>query len=99
MMNLFRKYTPLWILIVSCFLFIPFLGRVHLFDWDEVNFAECAREMLLTRNYLTVQMNFLPFWEKPPFFIWLSAVSMKLFGVNEMAARLPNAVCGIITLL
>ncbi len=86
------------ILIISVLLFIPFLGQVHLFDWDEINFAESAREMLLTKDYLNVQINFQPFWEKPPLFIWLQAISMKIFGVNEFAARFPNAVCGIITL-
>ena len=44
-------------------LFIPFLGQVHLFDWDEINFAESAREMLLTKDFLTVQIDFKPFWE------------------------------------
>jgi 4-amino-4-deoxy-L-arabinose transferase-like glycosyltransferase len=80
-------------------LFLPFLGSVHLFDWDEINFAECAREMLVTKNYSQVQINFQPFWEKPPLFIWMQALSMNVFGVNEFAARLPNAICGIITLL
>jgi len=88
----------LLITLLSALLFIPFLGGVHLFDWDEINFAECAREMLVTGDYSRVQLNFQPFWEKPPLFIWLQALSMKLFGVNEFAARFPNAVCGIITL-
>jgi len=86
------------ITIIAAALFIPFLGAVHLFDWDEINFAECAREMLVTHNYSQVQINFQPFWEKPPLFIWLQVLSMKLFGVNEFAARFPDAVCGIITL-
>lgn len=72
---------------------------MHLFDWDEINFAECAREMIVTGDYLNVQINFRPFWEKPPLFIWLQVISMKVFGINEFAARLPNAVCGIVTLL
>jgi hypothetical protein len=80
-------------------LFVPFLGGLHLFDWDEINFAESAREMIVTGDYLTVQINFQPFWEKPPLFIWLQVLSMKLFGINEFAARFPNAVCGIVTLL
>jgi 4-amino-4-deoxy-L-arabinose transferase-like glycosyltransferase len=84
---------------VSCLLFIPFIGRLHLFDWDEINFAESAREMIVSKNYLTVQIFFHPFWEKPPLFIWLQVISMKLFGVNEFAARFPNAVCGIVTLV
>ncbi len=84
---------------IAALLFIPFLGGVHLFDWDEINFAESAREMIVTGDYLTVQINFLPFHEKPPLFIWMQVLSMKLFGVNEFAARFPNAVCGIVTLL
>ncbi len=83
---------------VAVVAFFPFLGGVHLFDWDEINFAESAREMLTSGDYLTVQIGFKPFWEKPPFFIWMQALSMKIFGVNEFAARFPNAVCSIVTL-
>ncbi len=92
------KYNIL-ISFLAVFLFIPFLGAVHLFDWDEINFAECAREMLVTHNYFSVTINFQPFWEKPPVFIWMQALSMSVFGINEFAARLPNAVCGVVTLL
>lgn len=80
-------------------LFVPFLGAVHLFDWDEINFAECAREMLVTGDYFSVKINFQPFWEKPPLFIWMQALSMNIFGINEFAARLPNAIAGCLTLL
>jgi len=72
---------------------------VHLFDWDEINFAEAAREMLITKDYFKVMIDYLPFWEKPPFFIWLQALSMHIFGVGEFAARFPNLICGIVTLL
>lgn len=84
-------------LILTCtaaLLFLPFLGSVHLFDWDEINFAEISREMLLTGDYFRVHINFEPFWEKPPLFFWLQSASMLLFGVNEFAARLPNALVG-----
>ena len=63
------------------------------------NFAECAREMIVTGKYLSVQIDFQPFWEKPPLFIWMQVCCMKLFGISEFAARLPNAICGIFTLL
>ncbi len=79
--------------------YIPFLGGVHLFDWDEINFAEISREMIRTCDYLTVQVNYQPFWEKPPLFFWIQVLSMKIFGINEFAARFPNAIVGIITLL
>lgn len=91
-----NEYT---IALVAALLFIPFLGNVHLFDWDEINFAENAREMLVTGKYFSVQMNFERFTEKPPLFFWLQALSMKIWGINEMGARFPNAVAGIITLV
>ena len=89
----------LLIILVSSLFFLPFLGGVHLFDWDEINFAEASREMLLTKDYARVYINFEPFWEKPPFFFWLQTAAMQVFGVGEYAARLPNALAGILTLL
>lgn len=93
----FKAYA--FITVVASLLYIPFIGNMPLFDWDEINFAECAREMLVSNNYSDVQLYFHPFWEKPPLFIWLQAMSMNLFGVNEFAARFPNALCGVVTLL
>ncbi len=84
---------------VALLLFVPGLGAVHLFDWDEINFAEIAREMVVSGDWLRPQMHFEPFHEKPPLFMWMQAASMELFGVGEFAARLPNAVCGLFTLL
>ena len=87
------------IIILASLLFMSFNGNLHLFDWDEINFAESAREMIISGNYITVQVDYVPFWEKPPLFIWMQVVSMKIFGINEFAARFPNTIAGIITLL
>lgn len=86
-----------FLIILSALAFLPTLGVVHLFDWDEINFAESAREMILTGDYASVQVNFSPFWEKPPLFFWLQSLSMHVFGINEFGARFPNAIVGIIT--
>ena len=93
------KYQYVIITIAASLLFIPFLGHVHLFDWDEINFAECAREMIVSKDYLRMQIDFMPFWEKPPLFIWMQVLSMKMFGINEFAARVPNALIGVLTLV
>ncbi len=84
---------------LTLFGYTLFLGAVPLFDWDEINFAESAREMILSGNYFQVQINFEPFWEKPPLFFWIQSWSMQLFGINEFAARLPNALIGVVTVL
>lgn len=94
----YRLYQ-IFFLFAGLLFFTTFLGSVHLFDWDEVNFAESAREMLVTGNFTQVQINYRPFWEKPPLFFWLQSLSMSLFGINAFAARLPNAIFGVITLL
>ncbi len=100
MFDIMDRAKPLhWtVALVSILLFFPFLGNVHLFDWDEINFAEAAREMLVTGDWLRVHIDYAPFWEKPPLFIWLQAIAMSIFGVNEFAARLPTALIGVATM-
>lgn len=87
----------IYLMVLTVALILPFLGAVHLFDWDEVNFAECAREMIETGDYTQVMINFVPFWEKPPLFIWMQAISMKAFGISAFAARLPNVFAAFFT--
>jgi 4-amino-4-deoxy-L-arabinose transferase-like glycosyltransferase len=98
--TLFRRilvYTG--IVVLAALFLLPFVGSVHLFDTDETNYAETAREMIVTGDYLTVQVDFEPFPEKPPLFFWLQALSMKIFGINEFAARFPNVLCGILSMM
>ncbi len=100
--NLFAynpKYFPFIIILLASVFLFPFLGHIHLFDWDEINFAESSREMMVSHDYFHVQINYMPFWEKPPLFMWLQSTSMQIFGDNEFAARFPNALFGVITLL
>ena len=53
------------IALAGALLFIPGIGSARLFDWDEINFAESAREMIVTGDWFNVQINFESFWEKP----------------------------------
>jgi len=87
------------IVVFTALLLLPFLGSVNLFDSDETNYAESAREMITTGDYLTVQTDYEPSPEKPPLFFWLQVLSMKLFGINEFAARFPNLICGILSMV
>ncbi|GAB4422702.1 MAG: phospholipid carrier-dependent glycosyltransferase [Bacteroidia bacterium] len=101
-MNRLLRYPhtpPILLALLGGVFFFPYLGAVHLFDWDEINFAEIAREMIVLGDYLRVYIDYQPFWEKPPLFIWMQAGSMHLWGVGEYAARFPNAVCGVVSLL
>ncbi|BEV73698.1 MULTISPECIES: glycosyltransferase family 39 protein [unclassified Paludibacterium] len=71
---------------------------IPLNDTTEARYAEIARKMLETGNWVTPLHDYgVPFWAKPPLSTWLSAASMGLFGVNAFAVRLPALLLGIAT--
>ncbi|MGQ9837800.1 MAG: ArnT family glycosyltransferase [Cyanobacteriota bacterium] len=72
-------------------------GVPFLFDWDELIYGSLARQMLESGDPFSLVINGEPFFEKPPLFFWLQALAMRAFGVNEGAARLPNACVGGVT--
>ncbi|STY30137.1 dolichyl-phosphate-mannose-protein mannosyltransferase [Legionella wadsworthii] len=72
---------------------------IPLNDVSEARYAEIARKMLETGNWVTPLHDYgVPFWAKPPLSTWLSAFSMKLFGINEFAVRLPGLLLSLATL-
>lgn len=83
--------------LIASILLLVGLNMVPLFDWDELNFAESAREMVLTKNYLYTQVGFEPFYEKPPLFIWLQSLGIHLGGIHAWVFKLPNVIAGIVT--
>jgi 4-amino-4-deoxy-L-arabinose transferase-like glycosyltransferase len=80
-------------------LFFFHLGTYGLWEPDEARYAEIAREMLASHNFIVPHLNYVPYIEKPPLLYWLTAGSMKLLGVNEFAARLVNASAALIGVL
>ncbi len=72
-------------------LFFFGLGRSGLGDPDEGRNAEAAREILVTRDWVTPHLDGVPYLDKPPAFFWLVAQSYRILGVNELAARAPSA--------
>ncbi|MCH1611809.1 MAG: hypothetical protein L7S72_00805 [Flavobacteriales bacterium] len=64
----------------ACVLIFSTIGDFNLFDWDEINFAESSREMLLSNNFSQVMINFEPFHEKPPLFFGFKQFLSKYLG-------------------
>lgn len=57
---------------------------------DEGRYAGVAWEMIRSGDWLTPTLNGLPFFHKPPLFYWLTALSIKAFGLTLWAARLAS---------
>ena len=58
---------------------------------DEGRYAEVAREMLVSRDFVTPHLNGVPFLDKPPLFYWLEDASFAVLGVRPFSARLVPA--------
>ena len=67
---------------------------------DEPRFAQVAREILQTGDWVVMHVNGQPYYEKPPFMFWtIALLSLPLGDVNELTARLPAVLGGIATVL
>jgi 4-amino-4-deoxy-L-arabinose transferase-like glycosyltransferase len=67
------------------------MAMYPLVDTSEPRYAEVARLMLETNDWITPWFSpNVPFWGKPPLSFWAQAFSFKLFGINEFAVRLPS---------
>lgn len=75
------------ILVAAGFIWFLFLGYRDLIEPDEGRYAEIAREMLNSGNWITPRLNGIKYFEKPPLQYWGSAISMALLGETNAAAR------------
>ena len=87
--------APWWFLPFVLLLCFGLLGTRSLNEPDEGRYAEIAREMVETGNWLVPHIWYVPHLDKPPFTYWAVAASLTVLGVNEWAVRLPLALAGL----
>lgn len=75
--------------------FLYQLGETNLVDETEPLFAEAARQMTVTGDWITPYFNGETRFDKPPLVYWLMAIAYLIFGTNEWAVRLPSALSAI----
>ena len=92
------RWQTVILLLCGAILFFWRLGVPGLMDPDEGRYAEIAREMLASGDFITPQLNFLPYLEKPPLVYWLTALSIWIGGPHEWTARLIPAVSALLGL-
>lgn len=89
------------ILILAAVVMVASLDRWQLKGSDEPRYAQVAREMMETGEYILPHINGKPYPDKPPLYFWLVALCSKTFGdVTALSARLPSALaaCGMLVI-
>jgi len=81
--------------LIACAIYLPALGRPALWEPDEGRYAEIAREMAVSGDYVTPRDDWVRYFEKPPLMYWAGAITIKILGANEYAVRLPAALSSI----
>ena len=101
MVSLVKKYSAtqfLWLcLILLVVVRCVSMGWYPLMDSTEARYADVARRMVEKSDWITLWFTDSdPFWGKPPFSFWLSALSFKVLGETEFAARLPHFLSSLV---
>ncbi|MCX5903052.1 MAG: glycosyltransferase family 39 protein, partial [Proteobacteria bacterium] len=89
----------LFLLVFSLSLYTFKLDDCPFFNPDEGIHAQVAKNMVVDGDWITPRFNGQNFYDKPILYYWLNALSFKLFGINEFAARFPAALLGALGVL
>jgi 4-amino-4-deoxy-L-arabinose transferase-like glycosyltransferase len=91
-----RQYLALILLALAAWALFYRLGDFPLLDDpNEGQYAEVAREMVESGDWISPQLNYVLFLNKPALSYWAIASAFKVVGVNELGARLPSALSGL----
>jgi 4-amino-4-deoxy-L-arabinose transferase-like glycosyltransferase len=70
-----------------------------LVDETEPLFAEAARQMTVTGDWITPYFNGETRFDKPPLIYWLIAWGYEWFGVNAWTTRIPSALAATLSVV
>lgn len=85
--------TGLWVALLALVLAFSFLGSRGIWEPDEGRYTNVAINMVESGEWLNPRRNEdVGHWTKPPLTYWAVAASIRTFGLNPWAARLPLAV-------
>ena len=88
-----------WLLLIALFgVHIIGVLNIPLMDIDASQYASISREMLERNSFLQIYDLGKDYLDKPPMLFWLSALSMKIFGIYDWAYRLPSFIFLMIAL-
>jgi 4-amino-4-deoxy-L-arabinose transferase-like glycosyltransferase len=85
--------------IFAC-LSVYFFGafKIPLMEIDAAQYANISRGMLTNHHYLQLFDRGQDYLDKPPMLFWLSALSMRVWGVKDVAYRLPSVLFALLAI-
>jgi 4-amino-4-deoxy-L-arabinose transferase-like glycosyltransferase len=93
----YKSKSFLWgLFILFCLFWLYALGARILVPTDEGRYAEMAREMVATGDWITTRLNGIKYFEKPPLQTWMNALTFEVFGFGEWQARLWTGLNGLL---
>jgi hypothetical protein len=90
-----QVHRQLIVAVGAALIYFVGLGGPALWEPDEGRYAEIAREMVVSGDYLTPHNDWVRYFEKPPLVYWASAAAIKAFGRNEFAVRSQAALASV----
>ncbi len=84
---------------IAGLIFFFHLGAYGFWEPDEARYGEIGREMLALHDFIVPHLNYVAYVEKPPLLYWLTALSFRILGINEFAARLVPAMSALLGVL
>jgi 4-amino-4-deoxy-L-arabinose transferase-like glycosyltransferase len=88
-----RSVRSGWIVAaIACLVFLVSIASPpRLMDDVDAVQAQVARNMLASGDWVTARLDGVAYLEKAPLNYWMIAVSYRIFGVHDWAARIPLA--------
>ena len=81
--------VPFWIFLIAAFVYFSAV-RVDTMDVDASQYAEMSLSMSKSHTPLQLYDRGADYLDKPPFLFWVNAASMRAFGANNFAYKLPS---------
>lgn len=89
-----------WLLLIFASIYIlGNIGTGSLSTWDEALYANISRNIIKTGDWLVMRQGTKPWFDKPPLYMWCTAIFYKILGVSEFSTRLTSGIFGIATVM
>jgi 4-amino-4-deoxy-L-arabinose transferase-like glycosyltransferase len=92
----FAAYQTILLLVSSFVFFTALVSPPSLMDDVDASHGQLARNMLNSGDWVVPRLDGVPYLEKAPLPYWMVAVSYRIFGVHDWAARIPFALAAVL---